>query len=138
MNKIKVFILLVVALLPILIVNSCKEAGASATTVTLKWTATGDDSTSGAASQYDIRYSTVAITEITWTSATQVIGEPIPKIAGSQETFTVTGLTPSTTYYFAIKAADEVPNWSDLSNVVSITTIDGTRPSAITNLQTQQ
>ena len=36
--------------------------------------------------------------------------------------FTVTGLSQSTTYYFAIKTSDEVPNESALSNVPSATT----------------
>ena len=37
-------------------------------------------------------------------------------MAGSAEEFTVTGLAPLTTYYFALKTADKVPNWSGLSN----------------------
>ena len=89
---------------------------------TLTWTAPGDDGSQGTASQYDIRYSTSEITEATWNSATQCTGEPTPQTAGSSENFTVTGLTPDTTYYFALKTADEVPNWSGLSNVVSGTT----------------
>jgi hypothetical protein len=44
-------------------------------------------------------------------------------------------LTPGTIYYFALKAADEVPNWSTISNVVNRTTAgDGTPPSAINDL----
>jgi hypothetical protein len=45
---------------------------------------------------------------------------------GSAETFTVTGLFPDTTYYFALKAADEVPNWSGISNSPSGTTLEPT------------
>ena len=45
-----------------------------------------------------------------------ITGESAPKSAGQPETLTVTGLTPSTTYYFALKIADEIPNWSALSN----------------------
>ncbi|RJS75398.1 PEGA domain-containing protein, partial [Methanophagales archaeon] len=84
--------------------------------ITLTWTAPGDDGNTGTASQYDIRYSTSEITEENWNSATQCTGEPAPKTAGSSETFTVTGLSPNTTYYFALKTADEVPNWSPISN----------------------
>jgi Tol biopolymer transport system component len=32
------------------------------------------------------------------------------------ESFEVTGLVPNTQYYFAIKVADEIPNWSAISN----------------------
>jgi hypothetical protein len=85
--------------------------------ITVSWTAPGDDGKSGTASQYDIRYSTASITEANWPSAIQVIGEPAPQVTGSSQSMTVSGLVPSTTYYFAMKTADEVPNISDLSNV---------------------
>ena len=38
-----------------------------------------------------------------------------PRPAGQPESFVVTGLTGGTTYYFAIKAIDEVGNGSGLS-----------------------
>ena len=91
--------------------------------ITLAWTAPGDDGNVGTASQYDIRYSTSTITNANWASATQVSGETAPKPAGSSESFTVTGLNPTTTYYFAIKTADEIPNWSGISNSPSATTL---------------
>jgi len=95
----------------------------TANSVELTWTAPGDDGSSGTASTYDIRFSTSPITNDTdFNNATQATGEPAPQVAGSSESFTVTGLNPGTTYYFAIKTADEVPNWSALSNVPSATT----------------
>jgi hypothetical protein len=110
-------------------------SGATSNSIILSWTAPGDDGSTGTAAQYDIRYATTAITAANWTSATQVANEPAPKIAGSAETFTVTGLLSSTVYYFAIKTADEVPNWSDLSNVPSAwTSAEQTAPAAIANL----
>jgi phosphodiesterase/alkaline phosphatase D-like protein len=118
--------------------NELMAMPASATSITLTWTSPGDDSVTGTAAQYDIRYSTSLITTANFASATQVSGETAPKIAGSAETFTVTGLTPSTNYYFAIKTADEVPNWSGISNVVSISTLDNVPPAAIKNLAVQQ
>jgi PKD repeat protein len=56
------------------------------------------------------------ITESDWVSAIQCTDEPSPNLAGSAEAFVVTGLSPDTTYYFALKTADEVPNWSPISN----------------------
>lgn len=109
----------------------------SATSVTLTWTAPGDDGNTGTASQYDIRYHTAPITDLNWDACTQVLGEPSPQPAGSTEVFIVDGLNPSTTYYFAIKAADEVPNWSALSNVAQATTVDNVPPAAITNLSVE-
>lgn len=92
------------------------------TTIDLDWTAPGDDNNTGTATSYDIRYSTATITEANWAAATQVTGEPIPSIAGTPESMTVTGLNYGTTYYFAIKTSDEVPNESAISNVTSATT----------------
>jgi len=87
------------------------------TSLTLRWTAPGDDSLTGTASQYDIRYATSSGTS--WASMTQVTGEPAPRAAGSSESFTVTGLSPNTLYYFRLKTADEALNWSGLSNQAS-------------------
>ena len=44
---------------------------------------------------------------------------------------TVSGLTASTTYYFGLETADEVPNWSAISNSPS-----GTTSAAASNLLT--
>ncbi len=104
--------------------------------VTLSWTAVGDNGTSGTANTYDIRYSTSAINASNFASATQVPGEPTPAAAGAAESMNVFGLSASTTYYFAMKVADEVPNWSGLSNVVSTTTDapDTSAPNAVSDL----
>jgi len=95
--------------------------------IDLNWTAPGDDGNSGTATSYDIRYSTSTINSSNWNSAIQVSGEPTPDSAGSSESMTVSGLSPSTTYYFAIKTSDEVPNVSGLSNIVSATTLPPTQ-----------
>jgi RHS repeat-associated protein len=76
----------------------------------------------GTATRYDIRYSTSAITAGNFASASQASGEPLPQIAGTNQSFVVQGLSPSTTYYFAIKTADEALNWSAVSNSPSGTT----------------
>lgn len=106
-------------------------AGTKTTTsIALSWTAPGDDASTGTSAQYDLRYSTALITSANFAAATAVTGEPVPKAAGGAETFTVTGLTQNTTYYFAIKAADEVPNWAAISNVLTaITNLDPTADS---------
>jgi len=85
--------------------------------VILKWTAPGDDGSIGRASEYIIRYSEREITNYaTWCEANDVTGEPVPKDAGRQETFSVTNLTPGRKYYFVIRAVDDVGNKSILSN----------------------
>ncbi|MEZ5358251.1 MAG: fibronectin type III domain-containing protein [Candidatus Zixiibacteriota bacterium] len=114
----------------VLFSGSLFAADVTQTTVTLSWTAPGDDGGSGTAAQYDIRYSTAMITGSNWNSATQVSGEPTPQSAGSMESMMITGLNPGTTYYFAIRAADEMPNWSAISNVVAVTTLSSDLPPA--------
>jgi len=87
-------------------------------TMGLRWTATGDDGSTGRATHYEIRYSTSPITEANWSSATLLLG-PDPKIAGSAEAFEASGLAFSTNYYFAIKAFDEFSNAGPISNNAS-------------------
>jgi hypothetical protein len=107
--------------------------------ITLTWTAPGDDAGVGTATTYDIRRALLEIGDgAKYTTATQIDGEPAPKIAGSAESFQVCGLSASTAYYFALKAIDEAPNFntSALSNSPTATTTaaDSTAPSAVSNL----
>ena len=85
--------------------------------ILLTWTAPGDNDTLGTAAYYDIRYSTEPITEANWADADTATGELEPGPFGSEESFRVTGLVPSTTYTFALKAYDEAGNPSPLSNL---------------------
>jgi len=96
--------------------------GSTTTSIDLSWTAPGDDGAAGTATTYDIRYSTSTINDGNWASATAVTGEPSPSFAGLSESMTVSGLSAGTTYYFAMKTSDEVPNESLLSNVANGTT----------------
>ena len=107
------------------------------TEVVLEWTATGDDGTTGTATAYDIRYGTEAITDANFADATAVANPPTPSAAGAAESHTIDSLDPETTYYAALKTSDEVGNTSELSNVISFTTLtqtDTTPPSAVNDL----
>jgi len=104
------------------------------TSATIRWTAPGDDGTTGTATSYDIRYSTSAITTGNWATATAVTGEPAPTAAGTQQTFTVGGLTPSRTYYIGIKTTDDAGNVSGLSNIPAATTPDTVPPAPVRDL----
>lgn len=98
-------------------VTDLAVSGATTNSLTLTWTAPGDDGNNGTAAEYDIRYATSNIDNETWGFATQVSDEPAPGPAGSNETFVVGGLTPATTYYFALKTGDDAGNWANLSNI---------------------
>jgi hypothetical protein len=108
--------------------------GTTGTSMSLRWTAPGDDGTVGTAASYDIRYSTSAITTSNWGSATQATGEPAPAAAGTQQTFTLGGLTPSRTYYVAIRATDSSGNVGGISNVPTGTTPDTIAPAPVHDL----
>jgi hypothetical protein len=89
----------------------------TSTTVDLTWTAPGDNGMTGTATSYSIRYAASAITTIgAWNVATPVASPPAPAPGGSPETFSVTGLSPNTTYFFAIRASDKAANTGALSN----------------------
>lgn len=106
------------------------------TTVTLSWSAPGDDGNTGTATVYDVRHlqGGTPIDDSNWATATEAAGEPTPQAAGNAETFTVTGLATGQQYYFALKTGDEVPNWSDISNSEAATPEDLVAPAAVTDL----
>lgn len=107
-------------------VTDLSPTGVLLTKIILSWTATGDDGFSGAATAYDVRYAKSPISNATWERATRVEAVPEPKSSGSRETIEATGLEPNTTYYFALRVADNVGNVSDLSNIVIARTNAGT------------
>ncbi len=89
----------------------------------LHWSATGDDGTSGTASRYELRYATFPITAANFDTATPASGEPDPGPPGTAEEMQVRGLAFNTPYSFAVKVLDEFGNPSEISNIVSGTTL---------------
>ena len=96
----------------------------SSDSITLSWTAPGDDSNDGTAAAYDLRYTTAgAMTaDEAFNAAARAQGVTVPQAAGTAETFTIIGLMPGTTYFFAIKTADAAGNISGLSNSPQVVT----------------
>jgi hypothetical protein len=111
------------------------RAQVTPTSVTLAWTAPGDDDRTGQAARYDVRWSLAPITSLAeFAQATGMPNPPAPQPAGAGESATISGLTPSTTYWFALCTLDEAGNASALSNVVSATTLvssDVVRPAPL-------
>jgi len=114
-------------------VRDLRAQEVSGRTVLLTWTAPGDDGTEGQAARYDIRYSSGVLSEAVWDSATKVSPPAVPKAAGQVESLSVTGLAPRS-WSFALKASDEVPNWSPMSNVSSATLVDTFPPGPVADL----
>ena len=96
-------------------------AMAATSNFTVQWTAPGDDGTLGRATNYDLRYSTAAITTANFTQATPLTGLPVPALPGTLQSYIVSGLNAGMTYYLAIRTVDEVGNWSGISNVLKQT-----------------
>ncbi|MEO6992843.1 MAG: Ig-like domain-containing protein [Lacunisphaera sp.] len=113
-------------------ISNLSAGAVTSNSVVLNWTAPGDDGYAGTATVYDIRSSQSLITSANFAAATPVTGGPVPMAAGAAQTMPVTGLSAATTYYFALKSSDEVPNVSALSNVVSAQTSSGPARNAIT------
>lgn len=107
-------------------ISALAVVGRGVTRVTVAWVSPGDSPGLGSPAGYDLRYATSPINDGNWSSAAQVTGEPAPKVAGSPESYTITGLALLTTYYFAVKSTDDVGNISALSNVAQGATV---RPS---------
>jgi hypothetical protein len=58
-----------------------------------------------------------------------------PRAAGTGERLVVTGLSPESRYWFALRSRDEVPNWSPISNVVELLTLSlGVRLTTISSV----
>jgi hypothetical protein len=113
--------------------------------VILDWTAPGDDADIGTATTYEMRWATSrpdTTSQTTfnawWAAATPVAGLPAPLVAGTAQSVTVApagGFTTGRTYYFVLRTADEVPNWSGYSNVAWKFIPDTIPPRAIVDLR---
>ena len=94
------------------------------TSITLEWTAPGDDGNYGTASAYDIRYSTTLFeSDADFSSGTQVTYVDLknfnkPRASGTAQRLDLMAMfQPSTDYYFALKSTDDAGNQSPMSNV---------------------
>lgn len=96
---------------------------ADPTSVSLTWTASGDDGMVGTAKRYDIRYSNQPMDPTNFEDATPVLDPPSPQTSGTTETCVVSGLKYGTDYYFVLRVFDSHGNGSSLSNSVMVTTL---------------
>jgi hypothetical protein len=108
-------------------------AGAPTTaSINLTWTAPGAHAMNGNVTGYLVKYSTFgSITPINWGSATPYGQSWTPAKNGTTETRVVTGLSPGTTYWFAIEAyyrVDNITNFGDVSNSPSAKTLGSLPP----------
>lgn len=119
----KKLIVLVLAFLSLYVV----QANCQISSATLSWTAPGDDGGSGTAASYQMRYTTMrpdttsqSTIDNWWFVATPVTTLPVPQLSGTMQFVNVApmgGFMARQTYYFVMKACDEVTNCSVYSNV---------------------
>jgi len=110
---------ILVILVSVTALSLSSAASSGAGTVTLSWTAPGEDSLCGRAYRYDLRFSEQPITPQTFQQATPALGLPAPAAPGTIQSYALEGLKSGVTYYFAIKTVDAAGNWSAISNVLS-------------------
>lgn len=80
--------------------------------MTLTWSAPGDDGMSGKVSSYDLRYATTGpiTSDADFEAAVQAAVRSLPQMPGSTETCTVQNLEMSTCYWFSVRAIDDGGN----------------------------
>lgn len=92
-------------------------ASSQTRSVTLEWTAPGDDGYIGKATAYEIRFSRYPITPQNFVFAVRLNTALLPGPVGTHERMTVFGLQYGIPYYFALRAYDDAGNLSQISNV---------------------
>jgi hypothetical protein len=114
-------------------INDLRAVDSSLTSITLAWTATGDNYWDGQASAFDLRYATFPISPANFSLATPAANLPPPAASGVGQQFTVSGLQSSSRYYFALRVYDELQQTRGLSNVAEGVTL-GARVATVLQL----
>jgi subtilisin family serine protease len=96
--------------------------GVTDSSVTLAWTATGDDGNVGRPALYAVHGANAPIDDANFPLAPYTRNKPATVDAGGGETLLVKFLPPAQPFWFALKAYDASNNISPLSNVVATRT----------------
>lgn len=94
----------------------------------LTWTASGDDGSAGTATHYELRYSPSPITEANYHLAAVASALPQPRASGTAQSYLLMGLNSNTQYYVALRAMDNVGNYSGLATFGPQSTAVATAP----------
>ena len=86
------------------------QGATTASSIVVKWVAVGDDGTLGTVTSQELRSSTSDIVSDADFAAATLVTTGAPKAAGSNESVTLSGLSPNSTYYVALKVTDNSGN----------------------------
>lgn len=101
-------------------VADLRVAAVTDSTVTLRWTDTGDDGMRGRADSYDLRYQDAPIIIQEWEFATRITSLPPVGLPGDMQEVTVGDLPVDRTLHFALRILDGAGNASLPSNQVTV------------------
>jgi hypothetical protein len=108
-------------------VRDLKGIAATESTLTLSWTATGDDQNVGRPDHYEIRAAYRVLSESDFDAAPLEAVHRATTNAGGTEIVTIGPYAPDTTVWVAIKAVDGAGNVSPISNVIEAHTLEAAR-----------
>jgi hypothetical protein len=106
-------------------VTDLAALGAGRHTIFLGWTLSLGDENSSPVTGYDVRYTTGALADSTWDSASHAVMSGYQVNHWPRMFLEIGGLQPQTRYQVALKAQDADGHWTSLSNVVEIVTAHG-------------
>ncbi len=91
-------------------------ARAATVSITLRWTAPGDNGNVGQAASYELRWSPTPINNVNVLQSARILGLRPPSPAGQRDSMSVTVPVTGAPLYFALRTADATGNWSLVSN----------------------
>lgn len=103
-------------------VHDLRVVSSTDSTITLRWTATGDDGASGRPARYRVRGARTPLDPANFAVAPLAMDVPAGGDAGTSETAVLAGLRVGHRYWVALVAEDASGQASPLSNVVSTMT----------------
>ncbi len=103
------------------VIDLAGEPGPVDGSISLVWTAPGDDGSEGRAASYIVKTSVYPIlTEEDWNDAEGKPGEPIPSPAGTVERMTIRNLISASYVYVGMRAVDDFFNLSPIGNSIKV------------------
>lgn len=112
-------------------INDFKAEKIDNTSIDLSFTETGDDYFEGRVEKYEIRYLDEPINSENLNKAEVYPNSLEPVEPYYEQKLQMKGLEPGVEYFIAVRAFDENKNFSNISNIVTIETVDNIAPKSL-------